>query len=41
MGFHALRYQENYREEWKLDEIAFDLDTWDAGDLSPGSRSAD
>jgi adenylate cyclase, class 2 len=28
MGFHALRYQENYREEWKLGEVAFDLDTW-------------
>jgi adenylate cyclase class 2 len=28
MGFQALRYQENYREEWKLGEVAFDLDTW-------------
>jgi adenylate cyclase class 2 len=28
MGFRALRYQENYREEWKLGEMAFDLDTW-------------
>jgi adenylate cyclase class 2 len=28
MGFTALRYQENYREEWKLDEVTFDLDTW-------------
>jgi adenylate cyclase class 2 len=28
MGFTALRYQENYREEWKLDDVTFDLDTW-------------
>jgi len=28
MGFRALRYQENYREEWRLGEMAFDLDTW-------------
>jgi adenylate cyclase class 2 len=28
MGFKALRYQENYREEWKLDAVTFDLDTW-------------
>jgi len=28
MGFKALRYQENYREEWKLGEVTFDLDTW-------------
>jgi adenylate cyclase class 2 len=28
MGFQALRYQENYREEWKLGPVTFDLDTW-------------
>jgi adenylate cyclase class 2 len=28
MGFKALRYQENYREEWKLGEVTLDLDTW-------------
>jgi adenylate cyclase, class 2 len=28
MGFTALRYQENYREEWHLDGVTFDLDTW-------------
>jgi adenylate cyclase class 2 len=28
MGFKVLRYQENYREEWKLGEVTFDLDTW-------------
>jgi adenylate cyclase, class 2 len=28
MGFSAVRYQENYREEWKLDGVTFDLDTW-------------
>lgn len=28
MGFKALRYQENYREEWTLGEVTFDLDTW-------------
>lgn len=28
MGFQALRYQENYREEWKIAEVTFDLDTW-------------
>lgn len=28
MGFTVLRYQENYREEWRLDEVIFDLDTW-------------
>ncbi|MFJ9420030.1 class IV adenylate cyclase [Streptomyces sp. NPDC101227] len=28
MGFTALRYQENYREEWKLDGVTFDIDTW-------------
>jgi adenylate cyclase, class 2 len=33
MGFKALRYQENYREEWHLGGVAFDLDTWP--DLPP------
>jgi adenylate cyclase, class 2 len=28
MGFTALRYQENFREEWKLGEVTLDLDTW-------------
>lgn len=28
MGFDALRYQENYREEWKLGEVTLDVDTW-------------
>lgn len=28
MGFKALRYQENYREEWKLGAVTLDLDTW-------------
>jgi len=28
MGFTALRFQENYREEWHLDGVTFDIDTW-------------
>lgn len=28
MAFQALRYQENYREEWRLGELRFDFDTW-------------
>jgi adenylate cyclase class 2 len=28
MGFEALRYQENYREEWKIGEVTLDIDTW-------------
>ncbi|MGX1668570.1 class IV adenylate cyclase [Streptomyces sp. NPDC055400] len=28
MGFTALRYQENYREEWQLNGVTFDIDTW-------------
>ncbi|MFC5253437.1 class IV adenylate cyclase [Streptomyces nigrescens] len=28
MGFTALRYQENYREEWTLAGVTFDIDTW-------------
>ncbi|MFG3384550.1 class IV adenylate cyclase [Streptomyces sp. NPDC047999] len=28
LGLTEVRYQENYREEWRLGEIAFDFDTW-------------
>ena len=28
LGLHEVRYQENYREEWRWEEIAFDFDTW-------------
>ncbi|GAA2514439.1 hypothetical protein GCM10010201_08170 [Pilimelia columellifera subsp. columellifera] len=28
MGFTAKRYQENYREEWQLDGVTYDIDTW-------------
>lgn len=28
VGFAAVRYQENYREEWELDGITYDFDTW-------------
>lgn len=28
MGFTTLRYQENYREEWRLNGVTYDLDTW-------------
>ncbi|MFG2113179.1 class IV adenylate cyclase [Streptomyces sp. NPDC048718] len=28
LGLAEVRYQENYREEWRLGEIAFDFDTW-------------
>lgn len=28
MGFEPLRYQENYREEWRLGDLRFDIDTW-------------
>jgi adenylate cyclase class 2 len=28
MGYTAKRFQENYREEWKLDGITYDIDTW-------------
>ena len=28
LGLHEVRYQENYREEWRWAEIAFDFDTW-------------
>ncbi|GAA4536527.1 class IV adenylate cyclase [Amycolatopsis samaneae] len=28
VGLQPVRYQENYREEWRLHEITFDFDTW-------------
>ena len=28
IGCRALRYQENYRQEWRLGDVRFDLDTW-------------
>jgi adenylate cyclase, class 2 len=28
LGLREVRYQENYREEWRLGEVAFDFDTW-------------
>jgi adenylate cyclase class 2 len=28
LGLTEVRYQENYREEWRWGEIAFDFDTW-------------
>ncbi|MGW2858332.1 class IV adenylate cyclase [Streptomyces sp. NPDC001205] len=28
VGLREVRYQENYREEWRLGEVAFDIDTW-------------
>lgn len=28
VGLREVRYQENYREEWRLGEVAFDFDTW-------------
>ncbi|MFJ4697225.1 adenylate cyclase, class 2 [Streptomyces sp. TverLS-915] len=28
LGLAEVRYQENYREEWRLGEVAFDFDTW-------------
>lgn len=28
IGLIKKRYQENYREEWRLDDIIFDFDTW-------------
>jgi adenylate cyclase class 2 len=28
VGFEAVRYQENYREEWRLNDVIFDFDTW-------------
>jgi adenylate cyclase class 2 len=28
LGLREVRYQENYREEWRLGEVVFDFDTW-------------
>ncbi|HEY3482157.1 MAG TPA: class IV adenylate cyclase [Streptomyces sp.] len=28
VGLRQVSYQENYREEWTLGEVAFDFDTW-------------
>ncbi len=28
LGLREVRYQENYREEWRLDDVTFDIDTW-------------
>ena len=28
LGLVEVRYQENYREEWRWGEVAFDFDTW-------------
>jgi adenylate cyclase, class 2 len=28
VGFRAVRYQENYREEWQLNGVKYDFDTW-------------
>ncbi|MFI7525773.1 class IV adenylate cyclase [Nocardia salmonicida] len=28
IGLKEVRYQENYREEWRLGDVYFDLDTW-------------
>lgn len=28
IGLIQKRYQENYREEWKLNDVVFDFDTW-------------
>ncbi|TXS31413.1 CYTH domain-containing protein [Streptomyces sp. ms191] len=28
LGLTEVRYQENYREEWRLGAVAFDFDTW-------------
>lgn len=28
IGCRAVRYQENYRQEWRLGDVRFDLDTW-------------
>ncbi|WP_227982042.1 class IV adenylate cyclase [Nocardia spumae] len=30
LGLTEVRYQENYREEWQLGEVVFDIDTWPA-----------
>jgi adenylate cyclase class 2 len=28
VGLREIRYQENFREEWRLGDVAFDFDTW-------------
>ncbi|MHC5908151.1 class IV adenylate cyclase [Streptomyces sp. S6] len=28
LGLTEVRYQENYREEWRLGDVVFDFDTW-------------
>ncbi|MFM9446223.1 class IV adenylate cyclase [Streptomyces acidiscabies] len=28
LGLAEVRYQENYREEWRLGDVVFDFDTW-------------
>jgi adenylate cyclase class 2 len=28
LGLREVGYQENYREEWRLGDVTFDLDTW-------------
>jgi adenylate cyclase class 2 len=28
LGMTEVRYQENYREEWVWEDVAFDFDTW-------------
>jgi len=28
LGLRGVRYQENFREEWQLGDLAFDFDTW-------------
>jgi len=28
VGLREVRYQENFREEWQLGDVAFDFDTW-------------
>jgi adenylate cyclase, class 2 len=50
LGFKVLRYQENYREQWRWGKIIFDLDEWpglppfleieadDAGGVAEGAR---
>ncbi|MFE2378704.1 class IV adenylate cyclase [Streptomyces sp. NPDC059398] len=28
LGLRQVRYQQNYREEWQLDGVSYDFDTW-------------
>ncbi|MBN3932421.1 class IV adenylate cyclase [Streptomyces verrucosisporus] len=28
LGLRQVRYQQNYREEWRLGDVTYDLDTW-------------